>query len=62
MVYFGKKGGKIIYRNTKILPIYKLLKIYKTDTKSHVLTIKTIYLNIEAQNLEAPTVILRLPI
>lgn len=37
----------------KILPIYKLL-VYKTHTESHVLTIKTIYLNIEAQNLEAP--------
>lgn len=28
--YLGKKGGKIMYCNTKILPIYKLLKIYKT--------------------------------
>lgn len=42
--------------NTKILPIYKLLKIYKTHTKSHVLAIKTIYLNTEAQNPEAPTI------
>lgn len=48
--------------NTKILPIYKLLKIYKTHTKSHVLAIKTIYLIIEAQNPEAPTVTLRIPI
>lgn len=60
MVYFGKKGGKIIYCNTKILPIYKLLKIYKTQTESHVLVIKTIYLNIEAQNPDAPTIILRI--
>lgn len=48
--------------NTKISPIYKLLKIYKTHTKSHILAIKTIYLNIEAQNPEAPTIILRIPI
>lgn len=48
--------------NTKILPIYKLLKTYKTHTESHVLAIKTMYLNIEAQNSKAPTVILRTPI
>jgi hypothetical protein len=47
--------------DTKILPIYKLLKIYKTHSKSYV-TIKTIYLNIEAQNPEAPTIVLRIPI
>lgn len=34
VVYFGKKGGKIMHCNTKILPIYKLLKIYKTHTES----------------------------
>lgn len=56
VVYFGRKGGKIMHCNTKILPIYKLLKIYKTHTKSHVLAIKTIYLNTEAQNPEAPTI------
>lgn len=43
--------------DTKILPIYKLLKIYKTHYESHV-AIKTMYLNIEAQNPEAPTITL----
>lgn len=47
--------------NTKILPIYKLLKTYKTHTES-CFAIKTMYLNIEAQNSEAPTIILRIPI
>lgn len=43
--------------DTKILPIYKLLKIYKTHSE-YVLAIKTIYLNIEAKSPEAPTIIL----
>lgn len=36
-------------KDIKISCICKLLKIYKTDTESHVLIIKIIYLNIEAQ-------------
>lgn len=46
--------------NIKILPIYKLLKIYKTHTESHSCYKNNI--NIETQNPEAPTIILRIPI
>lgn len=60
VVYFQSKGEKIIYYDTKILPIYKLLKIYKTFWI--ISCYKNKYLNIEAQNPEAPTIILRIPI
>lgn len=60
VVYFGKKGEKLMHCNIKILPIYKLLKIYKTHTESHSCYKNNI--NIETQNPEAPTIILRIPI
>lgn len=43
--------------DTKILPIYILAKIYKTHFKPYV-AMETTDLNREAQNSEAPTIIL----
>lgn len=56
MVYFVKKE-KVMHCDTKILPIYILAKIYKTHFKPYV-AMETTDLNREAQNSEAPTIIL----